>query len=71
MTTLDIQASSRAFDANHAILRQVGWLGHRRGDVYPLRESPNLLTEPGGYSPLYIQVGTYVYDADGNKTWED
>lgn len=71
MTTLDVQRSGKAFDANHAVLRQVGWLGHRRGDVYSLDGSPNCLQEPGGYSPLYIQVGTYVFDADGTKTWED
>jgi hypothetical protein len=70
VTTLDIHVDTKAFDADHAVLRQVGWVGHARGVVYSLDTTP-AATEPGGYSPLYIQVGTYVFDADGNKRWED
>ena len=38
------------------LFRQVGWQGHRAGDFYPLDSRPQD-TEPGGFSPVYIQVG--------------
>lgn len=70
MTALDLQRQGARFDAQHAILAQVGWVGHAKGTVYGLGTTPGA-TEPGGYSPLYIQVGTYVTDDDGNRTWRD
>lgn len=37
--------------------RQVGWLG-ASGNVYRFDEEPNARAdEPGGYSPLYIDIG--------------
>lgn len=71
MSTLNIQAAGHAFDAAHAILRQIGWVGHKNGAVYALGERVSAFQEPGGFSPLYIQVGTYVFDEDGNKMWRD
>jgi hypothetical protein len=38
------------------LFRQVGWRGHRAGDFYPLDSRPQD-TEPGGFSPVYIEVG--------------
>ena len=69
MTTLDTSRGP-CREVRHAILAQVGWVGHRHGTVYSMDSKPHE-TEPGGYSPLYIQVGTYATDDDGNKTWEE
>lgn len=70
MTTLDLSRQGKRFDAQHAVLAQVGWVGHAHGTVYGLDTAPSA-TEPGGYSPLYIQVGKYVTDDEGNEIWED
>jgi hypothetical protein len=72
MTTLDIHQRGTPFDAESSILAQVGWVGHRAGDVYSLLDMPlGDGREPGGVSPLYIIVGRYVRDEEGNKLWED
>ena len=38
------------------LFRQVGWQGHRAGDFYSMDSHPQD-TEPGGFSPVYVQVG--------------
>lgn len=58
------QGQHRRFD--HPALAQVGWIGHADRRVYGLDEHPSL-TEPGGFSPLYIQVGTYLLDAESGQ----
>jgi hypothetical protein len=40
----------------HTRLRQIGWLGHT-GETYPWWETPTAEQEPGGYMPLYIELG--------------
>lgn len=55
------QHRTRHFE--HPALAQVGWLGHADSKVYSLSENP-AETEPGGFSPLYIQIGTYIWDAE-------
>lgn len=70
-TTLDWNQQGKRFDADHAILTQVGWMGHRKGEIYALDDTPGQAREPGGYSPLYVCVGHYETDEDGNKRWED
>lgn len=44
---------------SHPVMAQVGWLGHRAGHVYALADQPFDTREPGGFSPLYIQIGTW------------
>ena len=39
------------------LLRQVGWLGHKAGHLYDLADVPKRDREPGGYSPVYIEIG--------------
>lgn len=51
-------------------MAQVGWLGHAHGDVYALRDQPLDDREPGGFSPLYIQIGTWE-DDDGKWVLRD
>ncbi len=71
MSTLNLSQQSARFEAGNRILAQLGWVGHRAGDVYPLLPGPTAAQEPGGFTPLYIIVGRYVRDEDGNKRWED
>jgi hypothetical protein len=66
MTNLVISEQGQPFQGANAIFAQVGWVGHRDGAVYRLIGDNAIRSEPGGVSPLYIQVGTYV-----NNTWED
>lgn len=42
----------------NAALAQIGWLGFT-GMIYELRDEPKDWREPGGYQPLYIQVGVW------------
>lgn len=46
-------------------MAQVGWLGHKAGGVYALADQPLDGREPGGFSPLYIQIGTWEDLGDG------
>lgn len=48
-------------------LRQIGWLGHS-GVVYGYDEEPR---EAGGFSPLYIQIGTWEDLGDGRYAVQD
>lgn len=52
------------------VMAQVGWLGDRDGDVYALADPPYDDREPGGFSPLYIQIGRWVL-VDGNWTIDE
>jgi uncharacterized protein YaeQ len=51
-------------------LRQIGWLGHT-GQYYPLGAGPTSNDEPGGFSPVYIQIGTWVELELGHWAIED
>jgi hypothetical protein len=51
---------------DHPVMAQVGWLGDRDGSVYDLSDPP-YDREPGGFSPLYIQIGAWVL-VDGKWT---
>jgi hypothetical protein len=45
----------------NAALAQIAWLGFS-GTVYPYRKDwtgPGKTSEPGGFSPLYMQIGTW------------
>lgn len=53
----------RSVDAQPA-MAQVGWLG-QTGTVYPLDAGPNRVQEPGGFAPLYLQVGVWKEIEDG------
>lgn len=44
-------------------LRQIGWIG-QTGAVYALDDQPMDEREKGGFQPLLIQTGTFVYNAD-------
>lgn len=57
------------FPGQDAAYAQVGWLG-QTGGVYGLDEHPSD-SEPGGFTPLYIQIGRYVTDGDGRRYLED
>ena len=52
------------------VMAQVGWLGHRDGSVYALADPPYDDREPGGFSPLYIRLGSWV-NRDGNWSIND
>lgn len=54
-----IQAPPLKPDAR-PVMAQVGWLGHRGGATYALDDPPYDPREPGGFSPLYIQIGSWV-----------
>lgn len=47
------------------VMRQIGWLG-QTGAVYEFDDAPYDGREPGGFSPLYIQVGTWEDLGDGH-----
>jgi len=52
----DLFVNSEEKDPDKRIIfRQVGWLG-QTGAFYKLDEDPSL-TERGGFSPMYIQIG--------------
>jgi len=53
-----------------AALAQVGWTG-QTGAVYNIDDAPYDDREPGGFAPLYIQVGTWVEYDDGVWRIED
>jgi hypothetical protein len=55
---------------SRAVMSQVGWLGHS-GSVYALADEPRDRREPGGYSPLYIQIGVWEYLGDGKYGIKD
>lgn len=44
--------------SENAVMAQVGWLGFT-GMIYELADEPRDFREPGGYSPLYIQIGVW------------
>lgn len=45
--------------SQNMVLAQVGWLGFS-GTVYPLTNAdPGPTSEPGGFSPLYLQLGSW------------
>jgi hypothetical protein len=46
------------FNQSHT-MRQVGWIGHKDGDFYPIFTGTDMIraSEPGGYSPVYMEVG--------------
>lgn len=46
------------------VLQQVGWLGHT-GQVYPMGAGPSSGQEPGGFTALFICVGTWEYLGGG------
>jgi hypothetical protein len=70
MSNLVLHQQGQPFQGGQAIFAQVGWVGHAEGAVYGLNDAPLQGGEPG-VTPLYIQVGTYVVDDDGNQRWED
>ncbi|MFJ8815453.1 hypothetical protein [Amycolatopsis thermoflava] len=61
--TLSMSTGSEPIHAEHWALRQVGWLG-QSGTVYALGEKPR---ESGGFTPLYIQIGTYHQDPGSGR----
>ena len=50
-------------------MNQIGWLGHSRR-VYGLDEDPSR-TENGGFTPLYIQTGTWEDLGEGRLGIKD
>lgn len=48
------------------LFRQVGWRG-QSGEFYQKDENPTAHNEPGGFSPVYIQIAT----ADPEGGWKD
>jgi hypothetical protein len=60
---------SEILEVSNWAIRQWGWLGHS-GKVYKLGDKA-VESEPGGFSPLYLQVGFYRTDEKGNKILED
>lgn len=54
----------------NAALGQVGWLGFT-GMIYALDDEPRDFREPGGYSPLYIQIGTWEEIEPGKWSIKD
>lgn len=60
--------AGKTFDAEHAALQQVGWLGHNDNEFYHLYEEESCkLNNTGGWSPVYRQVGTYKRYETGEK----
>jgi hypothetical protein len=53
-----------------AVMAQVGWIG-QSGYVYALDDQPRDAREPGGYSPLYIQIGVWENLGDGKYGIKD
>lgn len=51
------------------VMNQIGWLGHSRR-VYGLDEDPSR-TENGGFTPLYIQTGTWEDLGEGRLGIKD
>lgn len=47
------------------LFRPVGFQGHKSGVFYS--DAPTNEQEPGGYSPIYIQIATWVTD----EGWKD
>lgn len=64
---LDRGKSGPTYDRDSSMnmaLAQIGWLGFS-GRVYPIGDGPTSAQEPGGFSPLLIQVGTWEDLGDG------
>jgi hypothetical protein len=55
---------------HRAAMAQVGWLG-QTGCLYALADPPHDPREPGGYAPLYLQLGTWVELEPGVWVVED
>lgn len=55
---------------SRAVMAQVGWAGHT-GSVYALDDEPRDRREPGGYTPLYIQIGIWEHLGDGRYGIKD
>lgn len=49
------------------LFRPRGWIGHAAGRFYPPDQMPTRDDEPGGYSPVYEQIATWV-EGEG---WHD
>jgi hypothetical protein len=47
-------------------IAQIGWIG-KTGTVYRLDQPPTSSSEPGGFAPLLISVGTWEHL--GNEHW--
>jgi hypothetical protein len=60
-------AQGAVFDATCRAMAQVGWLG-QAGAVYGLHDQLREGREPGGFRPLYIQVGVYQQVDNGDGT---
>ena len=57
------------WDAKHAALQQIGWLGHNNERFYTLDQQESCkLNNKGGYSPVYQQIGTFKFD-DEREVW--
>lgn len=73
MSNTGLRASIQATPmrpTDYPVMAQVGWLGDRDGAVYALADAPYDDREPGGFSPLYIQIGSWVL-VDGKWTIND
>jgi hypothetical protein len=71
---LSTDVLGQPFQARAAVLAQIGWVGSRGNHhVYALTDPPYDGREPGGYTPLYIQVGNYFADVmttDERGAWD-
>lgn len=55
---------------SNLVMAQNGWVGHT-GRVYALDDPPRDSRELGGYSPLYIAIGTWEHLGDGKYGIKD
>ncbi len=46
------------------VMAQVGWIG-QTGEVYAPDDQPMDSREPGGFSPLWMAIGTWEHLGDG------
>lgn len=51
-------------------MAQIGWRGQSR-TIYPLDNPPTSTSEPGGFGPIYISVGTWTDLGDGHWGIDD
>jgi hypothetical protein len=51
-------------------MSQIGWIG-ATGEVYVVDDQPMDDREPGGFHPLYIQIGVWEHLGDGKYGIKD
>jgi hypothetical protein len=72
MTTLPLPKAGPTLPREtNMVWRQIGWIGHRDGSVYSYDDHPMDSREPGGFSPLYVAIGTWEHLGDGKYGIKD